>query len=255
MLIDFLSQPQLDQFDLSSMKVLTGGGAAMPKAVAEKIQTLWGLPYMEGYGLSETMATTHTNPSHRPKPQCLGIPIQDTTSIVVDPDTLKVLQSGETGEILLNGPQVFQGYWGRPEATAAAFVEIDGMRYFRTGDLGYVDEEGYFFIVDRLKRMINASGYKVWPAEVENMLYAHPAVQEACVIGFHDTQRGESVKVLVVLRAGQSVSEAELIAWAREHMAAYKVPHAVEFVTQLPKNAAGKVQWRLLQEKEFASSP
>ena len=255
MLIDFLSQPQLDQFDLSSMKVLTGGGAAMPKAVAEKIQTLWGLPYMEGYGLSETMATTHTNPSHRPKPQCLGIPIQDTTSIVVDPDTLKVLQSGETGEILLNGPQVFQGYWGRPEATAAAFVEIDGTRYFRTGDLGYVDEEGYFFIVDRLKRMINASGYKVWPAEVENMLYAHPAVQEACVIGFRDAQRGESVKVLVVLRAGQSVSEAELIAWAREHMAAYKVPHAVEFVTQLPKNAAGKVQWRLLQEKEFASSP
>jgi fatty-acyl-CoA synthase len=255
MLIDFLSQPELDQFDLSSMKLLTGGGAAMPKAVAEKIQALWGLPYVEGYGLSETMATTHNNPSHRPKPQCLGMPIQDTTAVIVDPDTLKVLGTGETGEILLNGPQVFKGYWGRPDATASAFVDIEGMTYFRTGDLAYVDEDGYFFIVDRLKRMINASGYKVWPAEVENMLYAHPAVQEACVIGFRNAQRGESVKVIVVVRAGQSLTEAELIAWARLNMAAYKVPHAVEFVERLPKSAAGKVQWRLLQEKEFANSP
>lgn len=254
MLIDFMAQPELDQFDLSSMKLLTGGGAAMPKAVAEKIQSLWGLPYVEGYGLSETMATTHNNPTHRPKPQCLGIPIQDTTAIVVDPDTLRILASGETGEILLNGPQVFQGYWGRPDATASAFVEIDGMRYFRTGDLAHVDDEGYFFLVDRLKRMINASGYKVWPAEVENLLYAHPAIQEACVIAFRDAQRGESVKVVAVLRAGESITPEELIAWARQHMATYKVPHRVEFVERLPKSATGKVQWRALQEKEFASS-
>lgn len=253
MLIDFLAQPGLDQFDLGSMQLLSGGGAAMPRAVAEKIQALWGLPYIEGYGLSETIAATHTNPAHRPKAQCLGIPIQDTTSIVVDPDTLAILPSGEVGEILTNGPQVFQGYWGQPEATAAAFVEVDGMRFFRTGDLGYIDDEGYFFIVDRLKRMINASGYKVWPAEVESLLYGHPAVQEACVIGFRDAHRGESVKAVVVLRDGQSVSAEELIAWARQHMSAYKVPHVVEFVEHLPRSGTGKVEWRKLQEQELAS--
>ena len=252
MLIDFLSQPELDQFDLSSMKLLSGGGAAMPKAVAEKIQALWGLPYVEGYGLSETMATTHTNPSHRAKAQCLGMPIQDTRAIVVDPDTLKILDVGEVGEILLNGPQVFVGYWDQPDATEAAFVTVDGVRYFRTGDLAFVDDDGYFFLVDRLKRMINASGYKVWPAEVESLLYGHPAVQEACVIGFRDRQRGESVKAIVVTRAGQSVSADELMTWAREHMSAYKVPHAVEFVERLPKSATGKVEWRALQEKELA---
>ena len=253
MLIDFMAQPELDQFDLSSMKVLSGGGAAMPKAVAERIQPLWGLSYVEGYGLSETMATTHTNPVHRAKPQCLGIPIQDTDAVVVDPDTLQILATNEVGEILLHGPQVFQGYWGRPDATKLAFVEIQGVRYFRTGDLGYVGDEGYFFLVDRLKRMINASGYKVWPAEVESLLYAHPAIQEACVIGFRDPQRGESVKVVAVLRAGQSITAEELMTWARQHMAAYKVPHMVEFVEQLPKSATGKVQWRVLQEKEFSS--
>jgi fatty-acyl-CoA synthase len=255
MLFDFLAQPELDRFDLSSMQLLSGGGAAMPKAVAERIQALWGLPYVEGYGLSETMATTHANPAHRPKAQCLGIPIQDTNAIVVDPDTLRPLPTGEIGEIVLNGPQVFKGYWARPEATAAAFVDIDGERFFRTGDLGYIDEEGYFFIVDRLKRMINASGYKVWPAEVENMLFGHPAVQEACVIGSRDTQRGETVKAVVVLRAGQALTAEELMTWSRQHMAAYKVPHAVEFVEQLPKSATGKVQWRALQEKEFATDP
>ena len=255
MLIDFLAQPELGGFDLSSMKVLSGGGAAMPKAVAEKIQSLWGLPYVEGYGLSETMATTHTNPTHRAKSQCLGIPIQDTRAIVVDAATLQILAGNDVGEILLHGPQVFRGYWANPDATESAFVEIEGVRYFRTGDLGYIDDDGYFFMVDRLKRLINASGYKVWPAEVESMLYAHPAIQEACVIGFRDAQRGESVKVVAVLRAGQSTTAEELISWAREHMAAYKVPHMVEFVERLPKSATGKVQWRALQEREFSRQP
>jgi fatty-acyl-CoA synthase len=233
---------------------LSGGGAAMPKAVAERIKSIWGLPYIEGYGLSETMATTHSNPGQHAKAQCLGIPIQDTYALVVDPDTLKEVPTDEVGEILLRGPQVFQGYWGRPDATAAAFVEVEGERYFRTGDLAYVDEEVYLFIVDRLKRMINASGYKVWPAEVENMLFAHPAVQEACVIGTRDPQRGETVKAVIVLRAGQTLTAEELVTWAREHMAAYKVPHAVEFTDRLPKSATGKVQWRALQEREFAES-
>jgi len=250
MLFDFLNQPDLDERDLSSLHILTGGGAAMPKAVAERIKALWGIPYVEGYGLSETMAPTHLNPTHRPKSQCLGIPICDTEAIVVDPATLEELPVGSVGEILVAGPQVFLGYHGNADATALAFVEVGGKCYFRTGDLGKVDEEGYFFMVDRLKRMINASGYKVWPAEVEAFLYAHPAVLEACVIGYSDAHRGESVKALVVMRPGQEIDEAGLIAWSREQMAAYKVPHAVEFLDALPKSATGKVQWRDLQERE-----
>jgi fatty-acyl-CoA synthase len=253
MLFDFLAQPDLASFDLSSLSLLSGGGAAMPKAVAEKIQALWGLPYIEGYGLSETIATTHTNPTQHPKAQCLGVPIQNTQSIVVDPDTLAILPVGEVGEILIQGPQVFTGYWGNPDATEAAFVDVEGERYFRTGDLGYIDEEGYFFLVDRLKRMINASGYKVWPAEVESLLYGHPAIQEACVIGFRDEMRGESVKAVVVLRDGHTLTNEELIAWARQHMAAYKVPQAVAIVDRLPKSGTGKVMWRALQEQERAS--
>ncbi|WP_395643893.1 long-chain-fatty-acid--CoA ligase [Rudaea sp.] len=254
MLIDFLAQPGLDRFDLASVSLLSGGGAAMPKAVAEHIRKLWGLTYIEGYGLSETMAPTHTNPRQHPKAQCLGIPMNDTTSIVVDPTTLAPMPVGEVGEILVNGPQVFQGYWGKPDDTAAVFVDVDGMRYFRTGDLGYVDDEGYFFFVDRLKRMINASGYKVWPAEVENILHGHPAVQEACVIACRDPHRGESVKALVVLRKNQSLTGDELIAWSRQHMSAYKAPHVVEFVDALPRGATGKVAWRMLQERELATT-
>ena len=147
LLIDFLAQPNLEQFELSSLKLLTGG-VAIPKAVAEQIRTLWGLSYIECYGLAETMATTHSNPVQRPKAQCLGIPIQDTLSIIVDPDTLRPLPTGEIGEILLKGPQVFQGYWNNPQATALAFVQVNGERFFRTGALGYEDEEGYFFLVD-----------------------------------------------------------------------------------------------------------
>ncbi len=250
MLFDFLAQPGLEDFDLSSITLLSGGGSAMPKAVAEKIQAMWGIPYVEGYGLSETMATTHTNPPQRPKAQCLGVPVQNTDSVVVDPETLAVLPPGEVGEILISGPQLFQGYWGQPQASAEAFVEIQGQRFFRTGDLGYVDEDGYFFLVDRLKRMINASGFKVWPAEVENMMFAHPAIQEACVVAIRDPQRGESVKLVAVLREDQSATEAEVIAWARGRMAAYKVPHAVEFVERLPRSGTGKIQWRELQERE-----
>lgn len=249
MLMDFLAQ-DLSAFDLSSMHVLTGGGAAMPRAVAERIRQLWGIDYVEGYGLSETMAPTHLNPVHRPKPQCLGLPILDTDSRVVDPLTLEELPTGEVGEIVTHGPQVMLGYHGRPEDDPGSFAEIDGKRFLRTGDLAYVDDEGYFFMVDRLKRMINASGFKIWPAEVEALLYGHPAVQEACVIGMRDAHRGESAKAIVVLREGHDADEAGIIEWARAHMAAYKVPHAVEFRDALPRSATGKVQWRALQEAE-----
>jgi fatty-acyl-CoA synthase len=250
MLIDFLAQPGLEHFELGSLRLLTGGGVAMPRAVAEKIQALWKLPYVEGYGLSETIATALTNPVQRPKSQCLGIPIQDTQAVIVNPYTLEIIAQGEVGEILLSGPQIFAGYWRNPDATAAAFVGLHGRRFFRTGDLGYEDEDGYFFIVDRLKRMINASGYKVWPAEVESQFYAHPEILEACVIAASDAQRGETVKLVAVLRPGASACAEELSAWARERMAAYKVPRVYQFVESLPKSATGKVQWRVLQDGE-----
>lgn len=180
MVIDFMANPRLAEYDLSSLRRVAGGGAAMPKAVALALEKMLGMKYAEGYGMSETMAATHSNPVDRPKEQCLGMPIFDVDARVVDPTTLQELPQGQTGEILVHGPQVMQGYWNRPEATAEAFVQIDGKRFLRTGDLAYVDEEGSFFFVDRLKRMINAAGFKVWPAEVEALLYQHPAIQEAC---------------------------------------------------------------------------
>ena len=253
MLVDFLSNPRLKEFDLSSLRVLGGGGAAMPEALARRLEDVIGLPFVEGYGLSETMAPTHINPPHRPKRQCGGIPFFNTDARVIDVETLAELPPGKVGEIIVHGPQVFKGYWKQPEATEQAFLPHDGKRFFRTGDLGYYDEEGYFFITDRLKRMINCSGYKVWPAEVESMLYAHPAIQEACVIAARDGYRGETVKALVVLKQAfhNKTSSQDIIAWAREKMAAFKVPRAVEFVDELPKTSTGKILWRKLQEEEY----
>jgi fatty-acyl-CoA synthase len=258
MIIDLFGSPNYRDFDLSSLRSLSGGGAAMPLAVAQRLQDEFGLTFAEGYGLTETAAPSHINPPERAKLQCLGIPIFGVDSRVVDPLTLVELPPGEVGEIVTHGPMVFKGYWRHPETSAAAFVELpgdpSGRRFFRTGDLGRMDEEGYFFLTDRLKRMINASGYKVWPAEVEMLLYKHPAVQEACVIAARDAYRGETVKAVVVLRAEARATRAEdLIAWAREHMAAYKVPKLVEFIDALPRSGSGKVMWRLLQDRERPS--
>ena len=254
MVIDFLANPRLSEYNLSSLHRLTGGGAAMPAAVGERLQQLFGTPYIEGYGLTETIAPTHMNPIPRPKRQCLGIPTFNTESRVIDPETLQDVPQGTVGEIVTHGPQVFQGYWRNPQATEAAFIKLDGKKFFRTGDLGYIDEDGYFFLVDRLKRMINCSGFKVWPAEVEAQMYQHPAIQEACVIAAKDAHRGETVKAVVVLRAPYKgkVTEEEIIEWTRQNMAAYKHPRVIEFVDALPKSATGKVQWRLLQEAELA---
>jgi fatty-acyl-CoA synthase len=252
MMVDFLANPRLGDYDISSLQGVRGGGAAMPAAVAARLKELTGLDYVEGYGMSETMAATHINPPHRPKPQCLGIPVYDVDARVVDPLTLAELPPGEIGEIVVHAPQVMRGYWNEPRATAEAFVEIGGRRFLRTGDLARVDEDGYFFMVDRLKRMINASGFKVWPAEVEAMMYAHPAILECCVIGARDPHRGETVKALVVLRDGHQgrIGAQDLVDWARGRMAAYKSPRIVEFVATLPKSGTGKVQWRDLQEQE-----
>lgn len=256
MAIDFLSNSKLDDYDLSSLRVVAGGGAAMPDAVAKKLHDKTGIEYIEGYGLSETIAPTHINPPHRPKPNCLGIPMFDVDARIIDPQTLEALPQGETGEIVTHGPQLMQGYWRNPEATREAFIEIDGKRFLRTGDLARMDEEGYFFMADRLKRMINASGYKVWPAEVETMLYYHPAIQEVCVIAARDAHRGETVKAFVVRNArhAPAVTEDDIITWSRENMAAYKAPRIVEFVASLPKSGTGKIMWRELQEQEAAKA-
>ena len=254
MVIDLLASPNFDKFDVSSLVYIGGGGAAMPQAVAQRLLDSYGLHYAEGYGLTETAAPSHSNPHDRTKQQCLGVPFISCDARVIDPTTLKEVAQGEQGEIIMSGPQIFSGYWKRPDATAEAFMDLDGKRFFRSGDLGRVDEEGYFFITDRLKRMINASGFKVWPAEVEALMFRHPAIQEACVISTADVYRGESVKAVVVLRAsfkGQ-VTEDEIISWCKENMAAYKYPRVVQFVDALPKSGTGKVMWRALQEAEAA---
>ena len=251
MVIDLMGSPNFEKFDLTSLVNIGGGGAAMPQAVAQRLFDQFGLRYVEGYGLTETAAPSHSNPPDAPKQQCLGIPFMGVDARVIDPDTLAEMPQGEAGEIIMNGPQIFSGYWKRPDATKAAFIDIDGKSFFRSGDLGRIDEDGYFFITDRLKRMINASGFKVWPAEVEALMFRHPAIQEACIISTQDTYRGESVKAVVVLRGThKTTTEQEIIDWCRDNMAVYKMPRTVQFVDALPKSGSGKVMWRLLQDAE-----
>ena len=256
MVIDLLGSPKFDQYDLSSLVAIGGGGAAMPQAVAQRLWELYGLRYIEGYGLTETAAPSHSNPPDAPKQQCLGVPIIGVDARVINPETLQEVAIGEQGEIIMRGPQIFNGYWRRPDATEQAFMQLDGERFFRSGDLGHVDEQGYFFITDRLKRMINASGFKVWPAEVEALMFRHPAIQEACIIASRDAYRGETVKAVVVLRESHrtQVSEEDILAWCRDNMAVYKAPRLVTFVDALPKSGSGKVMWRSLQEAEMSAS-
>lgn len=253
MAVDFLTQENLQSYDLSSLSNIGGGGAAMPGPVKEKLKLLLGLDYIEGYGLSETMAATHMNPKARSKSQCLGVPTFDMDSRVIDSDSGKELSVNQIGEIICHGPQLFKGYWKLPDETQKAFIEMDGKRFLRTGDLGYYDEDGYFFMVDRIKRMINTSGYKVWPSEVENLMYRHPAIKECCVISSPDPRRGETVKALVTLKPEQQdTSSANIIEWCKANMAAYKVPSSIEFRAQLAQSGAGKLLWRQLQDEEWA---
>lgn len=251
MLIDFLANPKLEGYDLSKLRRLGGGGAGLPQAVGERAKARLGLDYLEAYGLSEGMLFTG-NPAAHFKRQCLGIPMFDTDVRIVDTQSLQELQQGEVGEIVVSSDKLFEGYWRNDQATLEAFMELDGKRFFRTGDLGYVDDEGYFFIVDRIKRMVNASGYKVWPTEIESLLHEHPDVREACVIAANDPYRGETVKAVIVLNdtAKARVQAQDIIDWCKSRMAAYKYPRMVDFVEELPKLATGKVAWRQLQEAE-----
>ena len=252
MVIDFFAHPANAQRNLSRLAVLSGGGAAMPEAVSALLGEKFGIAFNEAYGLTESAAFLHANPLLHGKKQCLGLPTFGVTSHVVDPVTLQDVAPGEVGELVSSGAQIMQGYWRNDAANASAFFERDGLRFFRTGDLVSVDEDGYYFMRDRLKRMVNVSGYKVWPAEIESMLYEHPAVHEACVIALPDAKAGEQVKALLVLKPGVQLAPDEVIAWCRERMAAYKVPRQVGFLNELPKSGTGKIMWRELQEQEQA---
>jgi len=253
MVVDLLAHPSTEARDLGSLQNIFGGGSSMPEAVAQKLYERCGIRYMEGYGMTETISQTHMNPHEDLRKQCLGIPTFDTLSTVIDPQTLKELGPEETGEIVSSGPQLMQGYWQHDDANKEAFIEIDGLRFFRTGDLGHYDSDGFFYIADRLKRMINAAGYKVWPAELEATLYKHPQIKEVAIISAPDDRRGETVKAVVVPadQAKGKLTANDIIAWSREHMAAYKIPRIVQFVDALPRSGTGKIQWRTLQDKEW----
>ncbi|MBP1971256.1 fatty-acyl-CoA synthase [Virgibacillus natechei] len=250
MLIDFLSNPNLVNYDLSSLKAIGGGGAPLPEAVGEQLYNRTGLRYIEGYGLFETISQTHFNPPNRPKLQCLGIPSFDVDARIIDLVTGNELGANQEGELVVNGPQVFRGYYKRDQDNRESHIKIGEKKFFRTGDIVKVDEEGYFFIVDRLKRMINAAGFKVWPTEVESVLYKHHAVQQACVVSAPDAKRGETVKAFVILKDEfiGKVTENDIIEWSKEQMAAYKYPRILEFIESFPTTTSGKILWRELQK-------
>lgn len=253
MVVDLLAMPDVNKFNFKSFTHVYGGGTGMPHAIAQDFETLTGIEFIEGWGMTEMAAGVHLNPYGRGKRQCLGVPLFDVDSRVIDPESGKELGIRQSGEIISISPCLFSGYWKNPEATEAAFIEHEGKRFFKTGDVGYYDEEGYFFMADRLKRMINVSGYKVWPSEVESILYQNEKVLENCIIPCNKNDRGESVKAIVVLKMNQDITADELKQWCRDNMSAYKVPKVVEFVSELPKTGSGKINWRLLQDKEMSA--
>ncbi|CUH65394.1 Long-chain-fatty-acid--CoA ligase [Thalassovita gelatinovora] len=250
MAIDLVNDPDFESYDLSSLQMIGGGGAAMPEAIAKKLKDMTGLDYIEGYGMSETIGATHINPVQAPKRQCLGLPIFDVDCRVLAVGDDHELGPNETGEIVMAAPQVFQGYWRNETATKEAFVDHDGTTFLRTGDLGYYDEDGYFFMVDRVKRMINAAGFKVWPAEVEMLMLKCAGIVEACVIGTTDPRRGETVKAFVVPSKSVPMTAEEIIGWCKGEMSAYKIPREIVFVDSLPKSGSNKILWRQLQDEE-----
>jgi long-chain acyl-CoA synthetase len=237
--------------DLSALTKCGTGGAPVPPAVADAFRERFGVLIHNTYGLTESNSPSHMTPIGRRGPVdpasgalAIGLPVPNSVARIVDAaDPSRVLAPGETGEIALQGPMMFAGYWQKPEATAAAWH--DG--FFLTGDIAVMDSAGWFYIVDRKKDMIVASGFKVWPREVEDVLYQHPAVREAAVVGEPDEYRGETVRAVVSLKAGASATAEEIIAFCKERMAAYKYPRMVEFVEELPKTATGKFLRRALR--------
>ena len=253
--IAFMNAPGVTGEDFASLQKAYSGGAPIPPTTVVEFQNRLG-PYIHNiYGLTETTSPSHAVPLGAEAPVdptsgalSVGVPIFNTVVRIVGEDGAD-LPAGEIGELVTKGPQVVAGYWEKPEETENA---LGGGR-LRTGDVGYMDADGWFYIVDRKKDQINVSGYKVWPREVEDVLYQHPAVREAAVIGVPDTYRGETVKAVVSLRAGQSVEADTLIAFCKERMAAYKYPRLVEIVDELPKTVTGKILRRELRQPENQS--
>lgn len=247
MYIALNSHPKLSEYQVDSIKICNSGSAPMPQEVLRSFEKQTGATILEGYGLSETSPTTHCNPFFGTrKLGSVGIGVPGTDYKIVDlAEGTKELAPGEIGEVLIKGPQVMKGYWNMPEGTAQTLQ--DG--WLSTGDIAYMDEDGYLFIVDRKKDLIIASGYNVYPREVEEVLYGHPAIEEAVVVGVPDSYRGETVKAVVVLKEGASCKEEELIAYCRKNMAAYKIPRIIEFRDELPKTSVGKILRRKIREE------
>src|SRR5919204_246138 len=251
MYIAILRSPNLAKYDLRSIRACISGAAPLPNEVRRRFEAAAGGRLVGGDGLTEASPVTHCNPLNGVVKECIGIPFPDTDARLVDPgDSTKEVPKGSPGELAVRGPQVMKGYWNQPAETA--FVLRDG--WLLTGDIATMDEEGYFSIVDRKKDLILCSGYNVYPREVEEVLFMHPAVAEAVAIGIPDPYRGETVKAFVVLKTGASATEEDVIAFCKERLAAFKVPKAVEFTTDLPKSLVGKVLRRILREREMERS-
>ncbi len=245
--IGLLNHPDIAKYDLSSIKACISGSASLPVEVQEKFEAVTGGKLVEGYGLTETSPVTHSTPIWGKRVMgSIGLPWPNTDSIILRTGDTEALPVGEVGEIAVKGPQVMKGYWNRPEDTAATFV--DG--WFLTGDLGYMDEEGYFYVVDRKKDIIIAGGFNIYPREVEEVLYEREEIQECVVAGIPDPYRGETVKAYIVLKEGYSVTEDELNKYCRQNLAAFKVPRYYEFRDELPKTAVGKILRRSLVDEE-----
>lgn len=248
--IGILNHPDLQKYDLSSIKACISGSAPLPVEVQEQFEAVTGGKLVEGYGLTESSPVTHSNfiwYDQRVKGS-IGVPWPDTDAAIMDTTTMTEMPIGEVGELCIRGPQVMKGYWNRPEETEQTLR--DG--WLLTGDMGYMDENGYFFIVDRKKDIIIAGGYNIYPREVEEVLYEHDAVQECVVIGVPDPYRGETVKAFIVLKEDAEADEASLNRYCRKNLAAYKVPRVYEFRTELPKTAVGKILRRQLVDEEKA---
>jgi long-chain acyl-CoA synthetase len=239
-----LNHLELARYDLSSLRITFSAAATMPLEVAERWRERFGRPIIEGYGLTETSPFASFNGEQHFRPGTVGTPIQDVEIKIVDADDREV-PVGELGEIIIRGPNVMKGYFGRPEDSAAA---LRG-GWFHSGDIGRVDHDGYVSIVDRVKDMINLGGYKVWPREIEEVLFEHPAVNECAVIGVPDPVYGETVRAYVVLRDGADADAETLVRHCAERMATYKVPREVEFISALPKSPTGKVLKRELRAR------
>ncbi len=246
--IGLLNHPDLKKYDLSSIDSCISGSAALPVEVQQRFEEVTGGKLVEGYGLTESSPVTHANFLwDRPRVKgSIGLPWPDTDAAIFSMQTGEPLPPGEVGEIVVKGPQIMKGYWNRPEDTAETIK--DG--WLLTGDLGYMDEDGYFYVVDRKKDMIIAGGFNIYPREIEEVLYEHPAIQEVVAAGIPDPYRGETVKAYIVLKEGANVTEKELDEFSRKHLAAYKVPRVYEIREELPKTAVGKILRRVLVDEE-----